>query len=108
MTADDQKDSAAGDAAATIVDDQGVDVLASAKVRAAASKVALDGAHGLAAARHDSFAPTFAKHADQTEFSIEVAGAQAAEFRDAQPRAVEELEDGAVAKTERRVVRVLD
>ena len=77
-------------------------------MRAAAGKVALDSPHGLATTRYDSFATTFAKHADETEFPIEVAGAQAAELGDAQPRAVEELKHGAVAKAERRVVRMLD
>ena len=78
MTADDQKDAAAGDAAATIVDDQGVDVLPCAEVRAAAGEIALDGSHGLSAARDDALAPTFAEHANETELSIEVARAQAA------------------------------
>ena len=70
MAADDQKDATACDASATIVDDQRVDVLASAKVRAAAGEIALDSAHGLATAWYDSFATTFTKHANETEFLI--------------------------------------
>ena len=80
MAADDQKDAAARDATATIVDDQRVDVLASAKVRAAAGEITLDRTHGLATARHDSFSTAFTKHADETEFLIEVARAQATEL----------------------------
>ncbi len=49
-------------------------------MRSAAGEIALDSTHGLAATWHDSFATAFTKHADETEFPIEVARAQAAEL----------------------------
>ena len=74
MTTDDQKDAAPRDAAAAVVDDQGIHILPRAEVCPTASQVTLDCTHSLAAARHDALAPTFAEHADEPEFSIKVSG----------------------------------
>ena len=56
VATDDQEDTAARQATAAIVDKQRIGILSGPEVCAAAGEVALDGAHGLAATRHDALA----------------------------------------------------
>ena len=108
VAAHDQEHPAPRQPAPAIVDEQRIGVLARAEMRAAAREVPLDGAHGLAAARHDALAAALAEDAHQPELGVEVTRTQAAQLRDPQAGAVEELEDRAVAQAERRGVRMLD